>query len=111
MPVLLSLADVRDVVIIVCGILAALFFLVGLVVTLVVGFSAKGLLNAVREMMDESIKPALASVRGAADTVRGTAEFVGKTAVAPIVRTYGAVAGVRKGLGVLAGFNKRRQAK
>ncbi len=111
MPVLVSLADARDVVVIVYGIIGILFFFVAVIVTVVVGFTAKGLLKTLRELLDESVKPTIDSIRGAAETIRGTTEFVGKTAVAPIVRTYGAFAGVRKGLSVLAGLNRRKQGR
>ena len=107
MPVLLSLADVRDVVIIVSGILMTLFFFVGTIILLVVGFSVKGLIGVVKDLLNDSVKPTVDSIRGAAETVKGTTEFVGRTAVSPIVRTYGMVAGVRKGVSVLAGMKKR----
>ena len=102
MPLLVSLADVRDIVVIVWGIISALFFLFAIVVVLIIGFSIKGLLNKVHLLMDESIRPTLGSVKEAADTVRGTTEFVSRTAVTPVVKTYGAVAGVKRGLGVLS---------
>ena len=108
MSLLLSLADARDMVVIVYGVIGIVFFFVGLIVMLVVGFTVKGLVGSVRELLDESVKPTVDSIKGAADTIRGTTEFVGRTAVAPIVRTYGMAAGLKKGLGVLAGFNKRR---
>jgi hypothetical protein len=101
MPLLVSLGDLRDVVIVVWGIISALFFLVAIIVALMVGFSIKGLLKKLHELLDESVKPALGSVKEAADTVRGTTEFVSKTAITPVVKTYGAFAGIRKGLGVL----------
>jgi hypothetical protein len=101
MPPLVSLADLRDVVIIVWGIISALFFLFACIVVLVVGFSIKGLLSKVHVLLDESVKPALGSVKEAADTVRGTTEFVSRTAITPVVKTYGAMAGIKRGLGVL----------
>lgn len=101
MPLLVSLADLRDVVIVIWGIISALFFLIGIIVLLVVGFSVKGLLNKVNSLLDESVRPTLGSVKEAADTVRGTTEFVSKTAITPVVKTYGAMAGLKKGLGVL----------
>ena len=109
MPVLLSLADVRDGFIIVYGTLGIIFFLVATFATLFLFFTVKGLLNSVHSMMDESIKPAVSSIRDAAEQVRGTTEFVGRTAVTPIARTYGAFAGVKKGLGVLSGLNRLRR--
>jgi hypothetical protein len=107
MPVVLSLADVRDVVVIIYGIIGIIFFFVGLIVLLVVGLTARSLMNTVRNLLDENVKPALGSVREAADTVRGTTEFVGRTAVAPVLRVYGTAAGVKKGLGVLTGLRNR----
>ena len=104
MPLLVTLGEIRDVVIIVWGVLGALFFLVGLIVLAMIGFTAKGLLNSVKGMLDESVKPTLNSVKDAADTVRGTTEFVGRTTVSPVVRAYGTVAGVKKGLSVLTSF-------
>jgi hypothetical protein len=101
MPLLVSLADLRDVVIVIWGIISGLFFLVGIVVMMMVGFSVKGLLNKVHNLLDENVKPTLGSVKEAADTVRGTTEFVSKTAITPVVKTYGAMAGIKRGLGVL----------
>lgn len=101
MPLLVSLGDLRDIVVIVWGIISAIFFFAALIVVLMVGFSVKGLLKKVNELMDDNVKPTLGSVKEAADTVRGTTEFVGKTAVAPVVKAYGTVAGIKKGLGVL----------
>jgi hypothetical protein len=101
MPLLVSLGDLRDIVVIVWGIISALFFFVAIIVALMLGFSIKGLLKKVHEVLDESVKPTLGSVKEAADTVRGTTEFVSKTAIAPVVKAYGAFAGIKKGLGVL----------
>ncbi|HWO73183.1 MAG TPA: hypothetical protein VNN21_06455 [Dehalococcoidia bacterium] len=111
MPMLVSLAEARDVVVIVYGIIGILFFLIALIVLVVVGFAAKGLIQTARGLLDESVKPAIDSVKDAAETVRGSTEFVARTAVAPVVRVYGAAAGVRKGLSVLAGLTGRSKAK
>ena len=101
MPLLVSMGDLRDIVVIVWGIISAVFFFVAIFVVLMVGFSVKGLMKKVHELLDESVKPTLGSVKEAADTVRGTTEFVGKTAITPLVKTYGAFAGLKKGLGML----------
>jgi len=108
MPLLVTLAELRDVVIVIWGIIGALFFAVALVVVLMIGFTSKGLLNSIRTMLDDSVKPTLTSVKDAADTVRGTTEFVGRTAVTPVVRAYGTFAGVKKGLGVLTSFKGKK---
>jgi hypothetical protein len=107
MPFLISLADARDVVIIVYGIIGVIFFFVGLIVLLVVGLTVRGLLKNVQGLLNETVRPTVDSIKNAADTMRGTTEFVGRTAVSPIVRTYGLVAGVRKGVGVFSGLARR----
>jgi ABC-type transport system involved in cytochrome bd biosynthesis fused ATPase/permease subunit len=108
MAPVLSIAEVRDIVVIVYGVIGIVFFFFAVIVLVVLGFTVKGLLRSVSEILDESVKPTMESIKNAADTVRGTAEFVGKTAVSPIVKTYGAFAGVRKGLGVLSGLSRRK---
>jgi hypothetical protein len=108
MSALLSVADIRDWVIVVYGIIGIIFFFVALIVTIVLFFTVKGLFGAVRNAIDESVVPALTSVREAADTVRGTTEFVGRTAVTPVAKAYGTYAGIKKGLSVLSGLKGRK---
>src|SRR5215213_9482688 len=101
MTVLASLADFRDVIVIVYGILGIIFFFVAIVLTI------KGLVKNVNKLLDDSVKPALSSVQDVANTVRGTTDFVGRTTVAPIAKAYGMFAGVKKGASVLSGLKKR----
>jgi hypothetical protein len=108
MPLLVSLADIRDVVVIVYGVIGIIFFVAALILILVVIFTVRGLTRSVRQMLDESVRPTLWSVRDAAQTVRGTTEFVSQSAVTPVVKVYGTMAGVRKGLSVLTGMRTRK---
>ena len=108
---LASLDDIRDGFIIVYGVLGIIFFFVASIVTLVLGLSVRGLIRTIKELLNDSVRPTVDSIKEAADTVRGTTDFVSKTAVSPILRTYGAIAGLRKGLSVLTGFNKGRRSK
>ena len=108
MPTLISLADLRDIFIVIYGFIGIIFFIIASVVTLLVGLTVRGLIRNVNLMLNDSVRPAVSSIREAADTVRGTTDFVGKSAVTPIVKTYGVFAGVRRGLGVLSGINRRR---
>ncbi len=110
MPLLVSLADARDVVIILYGILGIIFFLVAVVVLVIVGMTVKSLLGVVKDMLNDDIKPAVASVKDAAETIRGTTDFVGRTTVQPIAKVYGTAAGVKRGLSVLANLKKGRSA-
>src|SRR4051794_14443273 len=107
MTVLVALADLRDVVIVVYGILGIIFFFLAIVMIVAVGLTVKGLIKNVNVMLNDSVKPALASVQDVANTVRGTTDFVGRTTVAPIAKVYGMFSGVKKGASVLSGLAKR----
>jgi hypothetical protein len=109
MPLLVSIADVRDVFIIVYGLLGIIFFVVAIAATLGIFFGVRALINRISSLLDDSVKPAVGSIREAAETVRGTTEFMGRTAINPIARTYGTIAGVRKGLSILTGMSGRRR--
>jgi hypothetical protein len=107
MTVLASLADFRDIVVIVYGILGVIFFFVAIVMIVAVGLSVKSLIKNANGVLNDSVKPALTSVQEVANTVRGTTEFVGRTTVAPIAKAYGMFSGVKKGASVLGGLAKR----
>ena len=107
MTLLVALADLRDVVIVIYGILGIIFFFLAIVVIVAVGLTVKGLIKNVNVMLNDSVKPALASVQDVANTVRGTTDFVGRTTVAPIAKVYGMFSGVKKGASVLSGLAKR----
>jgi hypothetical protein len=100
----LFVATFRDWVIIVMGICVAAFFFVGLVVTVVLGLLVRALLRKTSALLDDSVKPLLASAKDTADHVKGTTTYVSGATVTPIVRTYGVIAGVRRAVGVLAGL-------
>jgi len=109
----LFVATFRDWVIIFAGIAIGAFFVVGVVITLVIGLLLRSLLKKTSALLDDNVKPLLGSAKDTADHVKGTATFVSNAAVTPIVRTYGVVAGVRRAAGVLAGLtgadNERRE--
>jgi hypothetical protein len=98
----------RDWVIIIMGIAVAAFFAVGLIMMIVLGFLARTLLKKTTGMIDENVKPMLDSAKQTADSARGTVTFIGESAAAPIVRTYGVVAGVRRAASVIAGLTGAR---
>jgi hypothetical protein len=107
MSLLATLADFRDVIIVIYGVLGIIFFFVAIVIIVAVGLTVKGLIKNVNGLINENVKPALASVQDAANTVRGTTDFVGRTTVTPIVKAYGMFAGVKRGASVLGGFARR----
>jgi hypothetical protein len=106
-----SLEESRDIVVIVFGIVTATFFFAALVMVTAVGLAAVGFFGKLRSLVDDSVAPALNAVKEAAETVRGTTDFMGKTAVAPVARAYGTVAGLKKALDVLSAFRNRDKSK
>jgi hypothetical protein len=106
----MSLEELRDLVIIVWGILGIVFLAVALILTVVVGLTARGLMSTVRTLLRDDLQPTLRSARQTVESIRGTTSFVSETAVAPVIRVYGIVSGVRRFMSVLGGFRKRRSS-
>jgi hypothetical protein len=104
----MSLEELRDLIIVIWGVLGIIFLAVALVLGIVVGISARGLIGTVQSLIQDDVQPTLRSARQTVDSIRGTTSFVADTAVAPIIRVYGIVSGVRRFLSVLIGFGKRR---
>jgi hypothetical protein len=104
----MSLEELRDLIIVVWGILGIVFLAVAIVLGIVVGISARGLIATVQSLLRDDVQPTLRSARQTVDSIRGTTSFVADTAVAPVIRVYGIFSGVRRFLSVLLGFGKRR---
>jgi hypothetical protein len=109
MTLFLSLAKMRDIVVIVYGVMGILAFFIAILVGLLLFFSIRGLVRTLKELIEESVKPTLDSVRDTAKSIQGTTEFVGTQAVRPVIRAYGIVAGIRSGAGVLSGLTGRKK--
>ena len=104
----MSLEELRDLIIVIWGILGIVFLAVAIVLGIVVGLSARSLIGTVRSLLRDDVQPTLRSARQTVDSIRGTTSFVADTAVAPVIRVYGIFSGVRRFLSVLLGFKKRR---
>jgi len=104
----MDLEELRDLIIVIWGILGIVFLAVALVLGIVVGVSARSLIATVQNLLRDDVQPALRSARQTVDSIRGTTSFVADTAVAPVIRVYGIFSGVRRFLSVLLGFGKRR---
>ena len=105
---LISLADARDIAIIAYSVAGVLAFTVIFLVALVSGFLTLGILRRVRSILKDSVQPAAVNVAAAAQNVKGTVEYVSNTAVKPVVKAYGAAAGAKKFVGVVARFTSRK---
>lgn len=96
-----TITDIRDVVIIAAGLLGVLSAAVFLLVTLVLGFLSFRLLRASRKTLSEGVPPILEQARETMQSVKGTADFLGESAAAPVIRAYGLAAGLQRALQVL----------
>ena len=105
---MLSIATIRDWVIIVAGSMITLVFFLVFIVVFVLGLSARALLRTIQRTLSEEVSPLLSSVRQSVNTVQGTTAFIGESAVAPIVRVYGIIAGARRAMGVMSGVVGRK---
>ena len=104
----MSLEDVRDVIIIVAGSLTILVLVAVLIFTVAIGVAARILLGTLQNLVKTEVTPLVSQMRQTAGRVQGTATFIGETAVTPIIRVYGVVAGTRRAMGVLSGVAARR---
>ena len=105
----MDLQTVRDWVVIVYGIFGIITFLIVSSVTALIGFGVVRVLGAVRNTLETRVDPTLSSLRGTSQSVRGGATFIMDAAAAPIIRTYGIVSGIRRGLQVLTGLRRGRR--
>lgn len=105
-----SWSEWRDIVIVFVGLLvliSVLLTIVLLIVLIVLALTA-------RSVLKNHAVPALDSLKETLDNVKGTVEFAGETAVAPIIRVYSIVSGVRSGVSAVTNlprFISRRRGK
>ncbi len=99
----MTLADIRDLAIIVLAVIMALQSLVMLVAGLVMIRTAASLKPRVEDILTNA-------QRTAAD-IRGTVRFTSDQVARPIIRTIAVIAGVRKGGAVLANRLLRRGSR
>ena len=105
----MNLQDLRDLIIVIVGIMGIVVLFVTLIVVIVVGFATRGLIAVAKDVLKGQLSPTLDSARQVVDDIRGTTSFIADTAVSPIIRLYGLVNGVKRGIAALAGFGRRRR--
>jgi divalent metal cation (Fe/Co/Zn/Cd) transporter len=103
----MSLADLRDVVVIVYGGMGILLMLALAIAAFGLWFAVRALSRQLRDLLDDPVRPTLEEVRRTAENVRGTSEFIADTAVHPIIRTVAMVRGVRRGVSAVTGLRRR----
>lgn len=97
----------RDWVIIIWGIISIVMFLMIILFLLSLWRGIRGLIRNIRLVVNEDVRPMLATGRESVNNVTGTARFLGDTVVSPVIRVYGIVSGVRRGVGVFTRLTGR----
>ena len=105
----MSLEELRDIVIIVYGVLGILLLLVLIIVAIALWFAVRGLTRTIQSLLHEQVQPALDDARGTVQNVRGTSQFISDTAVSPVIKVVAAARGVKRGVGVVSGLGRRRR--
>lgn len=98
-----SWSEWRDIAVVALGVLVAIAGFLACV--LLIALIAVAL--SVRRAVNQNVVPLLDSARDLVDEVKGTAEFVGESAVTPIIRVYSVVSGIRRGLDSLGSLGGR----
>lgn len=98
MDSVLSLADFRDVVIIVYGVVGVLLFLLLIVVAVAAYFLLRSLSKTFKSLVEDPVRPTLEEIRQTATNTRTASEFYADHAVHPLIKTVAAVRGVRRGV-------------
>ena len=98
-----SWSEWRDIMIVLMGFFWALSLMLMVVLMAVLVFLAL----MVRRILRDNAAPAIDSLKGALDNVKGTTEFAGESIVSPIIRVYSVVAGVRSGIGAISNLPGR----
>lgn len=97
-----TLADFRDVVVIVYGVMGILLLTVLIAVATGLFFVIRSLSRTVQELLDEPIRPTLEELRETARNARGASEFYADHAVNPLIKVVAAARGVRRGFSSIA---------
>ena len=104
---LFGLADWRDIMILAVGSITVLVLLAILVAVVVIGLALRALIRRATKLRHEDVSPLLGSAQETVHTVRGTASFVSETAVRPIIRVYGVLAGAKRAASVITGIGRK----
>lgn len=95
-----SWSEWRDVVIVLS---AGFWALAGIILIALLG-ALVWLIFEIRKLLKYNVAPAVDSLKGTLDNVRGTTEFAGETVASPLIRAYSVVKGVRSGVAAVRGF-------
>ncbi len=103
-----TITDIRDIVIIVAGMLSVVALGVMILATIIVGFLSFRLLRAARRTIEEGVPPLLENAQETVRTVKGTAEYLGDSAAEPVIRAYATASRIQRMFDVLSGNYRGR---
>lgn len=103
----MDLADLRDIVIIVYGVLGILLFLIMIGLSVAIFMIIRRLQGLLSELVRETVRPTLDEVNQTVHNVRGASEFVADRAVHPVIRVLAFGRGIRRGAGAITGLRSR----
>jgi hypothetical protein len=98
----------RDVIVMCFAVAGTILFLLGWFFTIAIGMLTYSTIRRARNLMTDKVAPTLDSVKETSESVRGTVGFIGDNAVTPVVKVYGAAAGARRFVSVVARFTRGR---
>jgi putative copper export protein len=104
-----SLENLRDLVIVVYGVMGILLVIALIVVSIGLWLAVRILTRTLNELLREQVRPTLDEVQATARNVRGTSEFIADSTVSPLIRAVAVVRGVRRGLGRVTNVVRRRR--
>jgi hypothetical protein len=102
----MSLAELRDVVVIIYGVMGVVLMLALTIAAFGLWFAIRALSRVLQDLIRDSVKPTLDDVQQTVHNVRGTSEFIADTAVHPLVRAVAVTRGVKRGLASVTGLRR-----
>jgi hypothetical protein len=102
-----TLQEWRDVIMIAFMSVGLFAFFAIFLVTVISGYFGIRIMSRVKTIVVDDIQPTAENVRATAENIRGSVEYVTETAVKPVAKVYGAAAGAKRFVNVVARFTAR----
>jgi hypothetical protein len=105
----LSLEELRDIVIVVYGVMGILLLVALIIAILGLWLAVRVLTRALARLLEDPIRPTLHEFHATARNVRGTSDFIADSTVHPLIRILAVGRGIRRGVGMVARLARRRR--
>ncbi len=106
----LDLETIRDLVIILYGILGLVLMIILVIVALGIWFAIRSLIRHTNKLLLDPIEPTLQEAHKSVQNIRAATEFISDTAVHPVIRIVSFVRGVSKGITVIGGLGQKKKS-